>query len=288
VVAFKSGHQLHRAAALHVRTPNALRIDIDPYVAPLELLLETHPPAVVVEVEKDKARLWNLRLGELEEVDAIESFVPAETVDKSLPASVGGHPLMHLVWHLKEIAQLVTRLLDEQPRGLLLLVGEETLLAEFDEYLPKRVAGRKAGRLPRDPGRDRAELERQLVQVLQAHRRTEEEAALETLGEAQGAWVLVTGMDAVLDVANRFFMRRLFIAGGLQQPGFVCKEHHYLSSAAGRCRFHDAQLSPTADLVDELVEFSRLHGVELTMVEMLPQRLQRHGGIAAVSYRQAD
>src|SRR5438132_6332113 len=34
VVAFKSGHQLHRAAALHVRTPNALRIDIDPYVAP--------------------------------------------------------------------------------------------------------------------------------------------------------------------------------------------------------------------------------------------------------------
>jgi hypothetical protein len=288
VVAFKSGHQLHRAAALHVRTPDELRIDIDPYVAPLETLLETHPPAVVVEVEKEKAQLWSLRLGELEEVDAVESFVPAETVDKSRPGKVQRHRLMHLVWHLKETAQLATRLLDEQPRAVLVLVGDDTLLAGLEEHLPKRAAGRLARRLPLHPGRDRAELERHLEQVLRDHRGAEEAAALEALGEYRAAGVLVAGMGAVLDVANRFFMRRLFIAGGLRQPGFVCKEHHYLASAAGRCPFDDAELFPAADLVDELVEYSRLHGVELTMVEMLPERLEPHGGIAAVTYRQAD
>ena len=288
VVAFKSGHQLHRAAALHVRTPDALRVNIDPYVAPLETLLETHPPAIVVEVETEKAQLWTLRLGELEEVDAIESFVPTETVDTSRPGKVQRHRLMHLVWLLKETAQLANRLLDEQPRAVLILVGDETVLAELDEHLPKQAAGRLAGRLPLDPGRDRAEFERRLEQVLRDHRRAEEAAELESLGEYLAAGVLVAGMDAVLDVASRFLMRRLFIAGGLRQPGFVCKEHHYLSSAAGRCPFHDAELFPTADLVDELVEFSRLHGVELTMVEMLPERLEPHGGIAAVTYRQTD
>jgi hypothetical protein len=261
VVAFKSGHQLHRAAALHLRTPDALRIDIDPYVAPLELLLETHRPAVVVEAGKQSAQLWTLRLGELDEVD-------------------------HM-WHLQETAQLATRLLDQQPRAVLIVIGDAPVLAELTDHLPERTTGRLAGRLPLDPGRDRAELERQLERLLGDHRRTEEEGALQTLGEYQAAGVLVTGLEAVLDVANRFLMRRLFVARGLRQPGFACKEHHYLATAAGSCPFDDAALFPAADLVDELVVFARLYGVELTMVETLPERLQAHGGIAAVTYRHA-
>jgi hypothetical protein len=62
---------------------------------------------------------------------------------------------------------------------------------------------------------------------------------------------------------------------------------YILAGAAGRCPFDDAELFPAADLVDELVEFSRLHGVELTIVEALPDRLEPHGGIAAVTYRPA-
>jgi hypothetical protein len=67
----------------------------------------------------------------------------------------------------------------------------------------------------------------------------------------------------VLDAVNVFRVRRLFVAEGTDQPGWVCREHHVVALEGGRCPFCDR---------------------ELMLVERAGDRLAPYEGIAAVTY----
>ena len=71
--------------------------------------------------------------------------------------------------------------------------------------------------------------------ALAEQRKREEEAELGELGFYQGHDRLASGLDMVLAAANLFLMRRLFVSNELAVPGYVCRNHHYLSIAAGSC-----------------------------------------------------
>lgn len=85
-------------------------------------------------------------------------------------------------------------------------------------------------------------------------------------------------------MVNQFLVRRLLVSVELKQPGFVCRQHHFLSLEGGRCPFCGADLLPAGNIIDELIEFARLHGVELMVIEERPELLDPHAGVAAVTY----
>jgi hypothetical protein len=113
-------------------------------------------------------------------------------------------------------------------------------------------------------------------------RRQEEEAALDQLGFFQGHGRLAAGLEKVLDAANLFLMRSLFIDNELATPGYVCRDHHFLALKAGSCPFDGRALLPAESVVDELVEIARLHGVEVMLVMQRPDLLAPYQGAAAV------
>jgi peptide chain release factor subunit 1 len=282
LVVFKSGTQLNRVMPLPVRVADSLTIDADPFVEPLEAIMEEQHRVLVLDLAKEKTTFFLYELGFEEQIHSIRSFVPSDTVDASRPAKAQRHRLTHLQWHLKASAQAAERLFRERGCEFIALIGEETLVKEFEEYLAKSLRDHLLGELkwsPEDgPNERRADLE----EALRKQRTKEEEAALDELGFFQGHGRLATGLEIVIDAANLFLVRRLVLDNELSTPGYFCRNHHFLSLTPGACPFDSVPLLPSENVVDELVEFAHLHGVEVMLVENRRDLLARYDRVAGV------
>src|SRR2546428_595404 len=184
LVIIKSGDRLNRVMPLPARVADSLTIDADPYIEPLEAIMEEQRRVLVVDVSKEKTIFSIYELG-------------------------------------------------------------------FEEPVAKQ-------------------------------RKQEEEGALGELGFFQGHGRLAVGLEKVLDAANLFLMRRLFLDTELASPGYVCRDHHFLALKAGSCPFDGRALVPAESGVDEPVEIDRLHGVEVMLVEQRRDLLAPYGGASAV------
>ena len=282
LVILKSGDQLNRIMPLPVRVADSLTIDVDPYIEPLEAILEEQRRVLVVDISKDKTAFSLFELGFEEPLHAITSSVPRNEVEPSPEQDVQRHRLTHLQWHFKASAHAAERLFRERNVELLALIGEETLVKEFEEYLAKPLRDRLVTELHLSPGDGPNRRQDALQDALAKQRTQEEAAALGELGFFQGHGRLAAGLEKVLTAANLFLMRRLVLDGELARPGYVCRDHHFLALEAGSCPFDGQALLPAENVVDELVEIARLHGVEVMLVVHRRDLLDAYQGAAAV------
>ena len=282
IVIFKQGARLNRVMPLPVRVADSLTIDVDPYIQPLEAILEEQRRVLVIDLSKEETTVSVYELGYEEPVASIKAFVPSVTVDASRPGKVQRHRLTHLQWHLKSSAQLTDRLFREKGADLVALIGEEGLVKEFEDYLPKAIRDRLLARLRLSPddrtNKRRAALEDALAEA----RKRDEEAALGELGFYKGHGRLAAGVELVIDAANLFLMRQLYLDDRLTRAGYVCRSHHFLSLTAGPCPFDNQPLLPAENVVDELIEIARLHGVQVMLVMSRQDLLVPYEGVAAV------
>jgi len=282
IVIFKQGVRLNRVMPLPVRVADSLTIDVDPYIEPLEAILEEQRTVLLVDLSKEKTTVSVYELGYEEPVGAIKAFAPTESVDASRPGKVQRHRLTHLQWHLKSSAQLADRVSREKGVDRLVLLGEERLTNEFKDYLPKALRERVLTQLSLSPDVGPNQRRAAIEGALAEERKREEEAAVSELGFYQGHGRLASGLEMVIDAANLFLMRQLFLDDRLARPGYVCRSHHFLSLTPGPCPFDNQQLLPAENVIDELVEIARLHGVQVMLVIHRQDLLGPYGGIAAV------
>jgi len=282
LVIFKSGDQLNRVMPLPARVADSLTIDADPYIEPLEAIMEEQRRLLVVDLSKEKTSFSLYELGFEEQLHAITSYVPRSEVELSREDEVQRHRLTHLQWHFKASAQAAERLFRERRCELLALVGEERLVKEFEDYLAKPLRDRLLAELQLSPEDGPNQRRDALEAALAKQRAQDEEAALGELGFFQGHDRLAAGLEKVLDAANLFLMRRLVIDSELARPGYVCREHHFLALAEGSCPFDGQALVPAENVIDELVEMARLHGVEVMLVGQRRDLLAPYDGAAAV------
>jgi len=95
---------------------------------------------------------------------------------------------------------------------------------------------------------------------------------------------LVSSLANVLDVDNKFMAHTLVLNEGLGRKGFVCQGHHDVSLEGGECLVDGTALLPAENVIDELVEVARLHGVKVTMIEARQDAPAKYGGIVALQY----
>src|SRR2546430_5303188 len=151
LVIFKSGEQLNRVMPLPARVADSLTIDADPYIEPLEAILEEQRRLLVVDLSKEKTTFSLYELGFEEKVHAITSDVPRSEVELSREDEDQRHRLTHLQWHFKASAQAAERLFRERRCELLALVAEETVFTEFGGYLAKPLRDRLLAELQLSP-----------------------------------------------------------------------------------------------------------------------------------------
>lgn len=284
LVIFRSGEKLNQVIGLLVPTSDTLNIDPDPYITPLEAVLEYDERVLFVETSKEDARFLIYQLGRCQQVERIQDFVPTDTVDKSIPHHAQQHRLTHLQQHLKHVAGEIYRCYKDRACDAVILMAEHRIAAILDEYLHDELKPKIVGRIYDSPdadSRNRTELIRSIVEE---HRSEKEARAIEDLANYKPGEELITSLPSVIDAANLFRIRRLFVSEGLFQKGFVCKEHHYLSLNDGKCPLDDTKLLPVENVVDELVEFGDLHGVDVLVIEHRQDLLAKYGGVAALQY----
>jgi peptide subunit release factor 1 (eRF1) len=284
LVIFKSGEAVVRVLALPVRVPNRLSIDVDPLVAPLDAVLSVQHRALLVRVEKDRARFWTHWVGREEEVDHVESFVPSDTVDKSRPNKVQRHRLTHRHWHMRDVARATYELFNAHECDVLVLSGDEPELSEFRSMLASTLGAAVIGTYPLTPDETRQDRIDRVQEILAARRAEEEAVALEDLGFYAGHGRLASGLDEVIAAADDFMVSRLFVADGVAVPGYICRQHHHLSLSGGDCPYDGQAMLAVENVVDELLEMAWLYGVEVTMVTQRTDLLAPYAGIAAVKY----
>jgi len=282
IVIFKQASRLNRVMPLPVRVADSLTIDVDPYIEPLEAIMEEQRRVLAVDLSKEKTIFSLYELGFEEQIHAITSSIPRDEVEISRRDEVQRHRLTHLQWHLKASAQAADRLFRERGCDMLALIGEEGLVKEFEDYIPKAMKERllALSRLSPEagPNQRRAALEGALAEEL----KREEEAALGELGFFKGHGRLAAGLEPVIEAANLFLMRQLFLDDRLARVGFVCRTHHFLSLTSGACPFDNQPLLSAENVIDELVEIARLHGVEVRLVMYRQDLLGLYDGVAAV------
>jgi len=163
LVIFKQGARLNRVMPLPVRVADSLTIDVDPYIQPLEAILEEQRRVLVVDLSKEKASVSLYELGYEESLASIKALEPSDSDDASRPGNGQGRRLTHLQWHLKSSALLADRLFREKGADLVALIGEERRGLEVPLevgqpaalYLSRSRGVDAAARLERLDGRER-------------------------------------------------------------------------------------------------------------------------------------
>jgi hypothetical protein len=283
LVIFRSGEKLNEVIGLLVPTSDVLKIDPDPYITPLEAVLEDDEKVLFVECAKQDTKFLLYQLGSCQQIDRTKSFVPSDTVDKSIPHRAQQHRLEHLRSHLRQVASEVYQLYDQGSCDLLVLMAETRVAALLDEYLQESLKPKIIGRILDSPDADPRDRRELIESALREHRSEKETQAIESLHNHKPE-ELVSSLGNVINILNLFLIRKLLVSETLHQKGFACKEHHYLSLEAGNCPFDNTKLLAADNVVDEIIEVARLHGVEVLIVKHRQDLLAEYAGIAAIQY----
>ena len=283
LIIFRSGQKLNEVIGLLVPTRDALKIDPDPYITPLEAVLEEDEKVLFVECVKQDAKFLLYQLGSVQQIDRTKSFVPSDTVDRSIPHHAQQHRLTHLQLHLKQVADEIYHLYDQGTCDLLALMAESRVAALLDEYLHESLKPKIIARILDSPDADARDRRELIEGALRDHRAAKEAKAIESLHDHRPE-ELVYSLRNVINVLNLFLIRKLLVSETLHQKGFACKEHHYLSLEAGDCPFDNTKLLAAENVVDEIIEVAHLHGVEVLIIKHRQDLLAQYAGIAAIGY----
>jgi peptide subunit release factor 1 (eRF1) len=163
-------------------------------------------------------------------------------------------------------------------------MGEHQVLSLLEEFLHESLRANVISRIYSSPAADPRDRKELIETALRDHKAAREAKAIEDLAHYKPGEQLVSGLREVIEVFNSFLIRDLVIDQNLQQKGYFCKAHHYVSLAETGCPFCGAKLLPAESIVDEMVEIAYLHGISLMIVEHRQDLLARYDGIAAVTY----
>ena len=283
LIIFKSAGELNRVIQLPVHATDKLTIDPDPYIVPLEMILEENERVLFLEIEKQESRFQIYHFGQRQEQDRIQSFVPSDRVDDSIPGRAQRHRLTHLERHLKATAQQAYHLYNDSSFDVLVLMGEERVTHLLEEFLHATVKAQIIGRIYGSPDADPRDRKSLIENALRDHKADREIKAIADLKEHTPAEI-AHSLGSVVKACNLFLVRKLIVSVGFRHQGFICKEHHYLSLEPTDCPFCGKKLVSVENLVDEMIEIARLHAVQVTIVSYHRELLTEYEGIAAVVY----
>jgi len=149
-----------RMHALAVRLRDHLAFEPAADVAPLLALLDEYERYAVALVDKQRARLFTVFLGEIEERASFqEELLPAKTDQGGLSqAGDQRHHEAHVHWHLKRVVQRLAELHRRRPFDRLILAGPEEATTALRGLLPRALAHRLVAVVPAQASAGDAEI----------------------------------------------------------------------------------------------------------------------------------
>ncbi|HXF56819.1 MAG TPA: Vms1/Ankzf1 family peptidyl-tRNA hydrolase [Actinomycetota bacterium] len=245
--------------------PDLVTVAPQPYVLPLEALLETYQSFCTVLVDREKARVFFAALGRIQEETDVFDEVPGQHDQGGWSqARYQRHIEAHVQDHLRRVADLLLRYSKRRPFDHLILAGPEELLPHFErelhDYLRRRVVARTSLPMTATPAEV---LERSLQVEEELEARREREALERVRAQAAAGQGAVVGLGSVLDALNQGRVGTLVVPFGLAREGVRCAGCGWLAEEGETCPTCQEPTELVPDVVDLAVASALRQGARV-------------------------
>ncbi len=257
-----------------------------PRLVPLERLLDDFERVAVVLFYQERARLFTIFLGEIEERREIKDHVPRKqsTGDWFALAQTrhARHREWHVLHHVERTTESLMELLRRRPFDHLLLGGPDEALHLLRQHLPRPLRARLAGTLSLELIVGEADIVRAARKAAERIERQEELRAVQELLDAETTPRTAIGLAASLAAVSEGRVHQLFLADGFTGVGGECPQCARLVEGLDPCPICGVPTVPLGDLGELLVERSVQQGAKVGIVSAdAAVLLLAHGGVGA-------
>jgi peptide subunit release factor 1 (eRF1) len=194
-------------------------------VAPLLEVADEYERYAVALVEQNRARLYTVFMGAVEESAALrdDEVPPRHDQGGASQSHFQHHHDLHVLWHLKRVAGRLAQLFRRRPFDRLILAGPEEVTSELRPLLPDALARRVVAVIPLDASAGEREVLEKTLEVEAGVEREAEERLLDELFETAGAGGRATrGLAPTLEALWLSEVRTLVVADGVAGEGSEC------------------------------------------------------------------
>jgi peptide chain release factor subunit 1 len=273
-----------RSYELQVALKNKASWSFTPYVKPLIEALDQNERYAVALVDKSKARLFQVFLGELEEEQDL--VAPAEVRHIKLTGT--DHPESqntiqrksdrHALWHLKHVSEVLDDLYRKRNFRRLILAGTEEVTREFEGLLPKALQSLIVARLSLSihaATKDILDIALKVEKEIERKDEAREVEDLITMALKRGQAVL--GVESVLDALSKRQIEKLVYVNSKSKQGAECAECKTLfTEIPNACPYCQGKIEKVDDLLEIIVEQVLMSGGKIE--EIIPGTLQEQDG----------
>ena len=282
---------LWQVYALPPRVRDIFSVDRTPYLSPLVALLDEYRPFCIVLVDRMRAKIFEVYLGQIQNV--------VELIDEiSRRTKTGGgwkgnedqklkrHQEEEIHRHFKHVVQSLGAISKQfRPEGLVLGGHRQDLIA-FESFLPHEWREKVVGRVNVDLHASHEAILEKGLEIESSHRRAYEEKLVGTLEEQVADKRAVAGVLKTLEAYRKGQIHRLVVDRALRVTGSRCMDCEFLGHGEEVCPHCQSRLYPISDIVDDLVETIVKRGGKVEYVSGNGSMSQL-GGIGAILRRSA-
>ena len=279
--------ELWQALVLSVDVDDHLAFDSRADVAPLLDVLDEYERFAVALVDKERARIFVVFAGEIEEADVLKDFVPGKHDQGGFSqANYQRHHEAHVFRHLKRVVEHLAHLLRRRRFDRLIVAGPEEATSELRRLLPRVLGLRLAAVVPGEMFATGAEVLEKALEIERRLERETEERLLDELLEKAGAGGRATcGVVATLDALWFDAVQTLVVSAGVHVGGIECPNCGRLDPGTFvTCPACDTPTRPVHDLFHRAMGSARERaaGVEVLHGEAAGRLMKEGGGLGAL------
>jgi len=262
---------------------NQFTVSSRPSLRQLVQISDEYRTAIAVMVDTDRAKIFEMSLGEIHSESQIESYVPGRHEQGGWSQMrFQRHIREHMHQHHKGVAEQLVKLFDDERCDNIVLIGQEHILATFRALLPERVREKIKGELSAEFEEESSSLAQKVIEYLHGEYLKTEDSIIEGLLEtalARGA--AIVGLRDTIEAINRGQVHRLILDKDLKRQGWQCTKCLALGEITTlSCPFCNSGIE-TIDLAEEMIRSVINRDGEVDMVKHT-HKLSKYDGVGAM------
>jgi peptide subunit release factor 1 (eRF1) len=281
-----------RVYPMAVPVENRVYVYNRPYIKPLTNVLDAYGRYGVIVIDREGARFYRFRLGELEtatgvlgeEVKRLKHGSGSAAGRLAGTTRAGRHEEGVAIRNLKDAAESATQYFEGSGITRLVLGGTEETVAQFQELLPKAIQAQVIGSFSVNADASESEVQARSTEVIEAAAQKREAKRVEQLiaGWKRGSGSAV-GLADTLVALQEGRVGVLLVSAGYEASGYRCQSCHYLTLNSNRtsCALCGGTLEAIPDIVDSAVHRALSQSVEVEIVRGIDE-LAKVGGIGGI------
>lgn len=276
---------------LNVTVRSVARWDETPYVRPLVELLDEYERYCVALADRERARLFTIYLGEIEEHRETEASADVRHIKSSgldhlrSQMNIERKADEHAHWHFKHVAERLSWMARNYEFDRLVLAGTDEATSHISALLPTRLQPRVVRRInmPLDVS-DSYVLQETLKVEQEVEREREQELVRELLEAAGKHNRAVVKLGATLRAIDEWRVMHLVYADGFTPPGGQCVNCRALyAEKKDACDYCGRAVREVGDLIDRAdARVLEMSGKVEEVFGDAATRLRREGSIGAL------